>query len=119
LDDRARGVFTGRVVVAKGADGTDAKQVNNSLLLSDRAVANTRPQLEIYADDVKCSHGATVGQLDDEALFYLAARGLGPSQAQALLTYGFAGEVLDTVSIAPLREALQTRVRAWLEGASL
>ena len=98
LDGHARSVFTGKVIVREGAMGTDSDQSNRNLLLSDDAIANTRPQLEIYADDVKCAHGATVGQLDEEALFYLRQRGLSPAQAQALLVEAFAGEIVGTVA---------------------
>jgi Fe-S cluster assembly scaffold protein SufB len=93
LGDSSRGVFTGRVIVAEGASQTLAEQYNPNLLLSDRSRAVTRPQLEIYNDDVECSHGATVGQLDDDALFYLRARGLSKSLALRILTSAFVGEV--------------------------
>lgn len=103
LDGAARGVFTGRVVVHKDAQRTDAAQINHNLLLSRAAEVDTRPQLEIYADDVKCSHGATVGQLDENMLFYLRARGLEESHARDLLTYAFAAEVLERIRIRSLR----------------
>ena len=113
LADRARGVFTGRVVVAEDAQKTDAQQSNKNLLLSDEAMANTRPQLEIYADDVKCSHGATVGQLDHDAVFYLRSRGLSEEQTRGLLTYAFANEI---VHQAPewCRDGLETALWEWL-----
>jgi Fe-S cluster assembly protein SufD len=97
LDGHARSVFTGKVVVRKDAQGTDSEQSNRNLLLSDDAIANTRPQLEIYADDVKCAHGATIGKLDEDSLFYLRQRGLDPAQARALLMGAFAGEVVDGI----------------------
>lgn len=118
LDDKARGVFTGRVEVAKDAQRTDAGQSSASLLLSDEAVANARPQLVIHADDVKCSHGATVGKLDDDAMFYLQQRGLSASEARQLLVQGFASEVLHALPDDPIRETLIARVIAWLEGPS-
>ena len=115
LADTSRGVFTGKVVVREDAQRIDSAQENNTLLLSDDAIANSRPQLEIYADDVKCSHGATVGQLDPEAEFYLRSRGLSAAEARTLLTFAFANEVLSTLPEDDLRAWLQDRVRAWLE----
>ena len=106
LDGRARGVFNGRVKVHPDAQKTDAHQSNNNLLLSRDAEIDTKPELEIYADDVKCSHGATVGQLDEHSLYYLRSRGIGENQARGLLTFGFAREVLDRVGLAPLRDKL-------------
>ena len=106
LDGRSRGVFNGRVKVHPDAQKTDARQSNNNLLLSRDAEIDTKPELEIYADDVKCSHGATVGQLDEHALFYLRSRGIGEDQARGLLTYGFARDILDRVDLAPLRHKL-------------
>jgi Fe-S cluster assembly protein SufD len=94
LDGRARGVFDGRIIVRRGAQKTDAHQTNKNLLLSDGVEVDSKPQLEIFADDVKCSHGAADGQLADEALFYLRSRGLGENTARALLTYRFASEVV-------------------------
>lgn len=102
-----RTVFSGRVLVRPDAQKTDAKQSSQNLLLTEHAWADTRPQLEIFADDVKCAHGATVGQLDEEALFYLRARGVGAMDAQAMLTEAFAGEVLDQAPVAVLRPALR------------
>lgn len=101
--DAAKGVFTGRILVREGAQKTDAFQRSDALLLSAQAEADARPQLEIYADDVKCSHGATVGQLDDDAVFYLRTRGISEPLARDLLTYAFAREVLDRVRLDPLR----------------
>jgi Fe-S cluster assembly protein SufD len=106
LDGRARGVFNGRVKVHPDAQKTDARQTNKNLLLSRDAEIDTKPELEIYADDVKCSHGATVGQLDEQTLYYLRSRGIGEAQARNLLTYGFAKDILDRIDLAPLREKL-------------
>lgn len=106
LDGSSRGAFTGRVLVAPGAVGTDAAQANHNLLLSREAEVDTRPQLEIYADDVKCSHGATVGQIDENMLFYLRSRGVGQDLARNLLLHGFAHEVLEKISVAALRDRL-------------
>ena len=90
----------------KDAQKTDARQTNKNLLLSENAVVNTKPQLEIHADDVKCSHGSTIGQLDKDALFYLRSRGLGPAEAQSLLSYAFASDLVGRMRIAPLRARL-------------
>src|SRR6267143_2021014 len=90
LDDKSKGVFHGRILVQPVAQKTDAKQTNKNILLSDEATADTKPQLEIYADDVKCTHGATVGQLDEDAIYYLRSRGIGLPEARGLLTYAFA-----------------------------
>ena len=114
LDDKARGVFTGRIIVRPGAQKTDSKQTNNNLLLSGHAHADSQPQLEIYADDVKCTHGSTVGPLDPRALFYLRSRGVGEDDARRLLTYGFAAEILGRMEIAPLRAQLDAIVRGRL-----
>ncbi len=103
IDGSARGVFTGRILVAQDAQRTDAMQRCDNLLLSRLAEADARPELEIYADDVKCAHGATVGQLDEDALFYLRSRGVDAVHARQLLTYAFAAEVLDRIAHAPLR----------------
>src|SRR5690606_6336341 len=94
LADTARGVFGGRILVSPGADGTDAVQRSDSLLLSRMAKADARPELEIYADDVKCAHGATVGQIDEESMFYLRCRGLDEVHARSVLTYAFAAQAL-------------------------
>jgi Fe-S cluster assembly protein SufD len=102
LGDRARCVFNGKAIVHKGADGTDARQANHNLLLSDKAEIDTKPELEIYADDVKCSHGATVGQLDKKALFYLRSRGLDREEAARILTRAFAAVI---VARAPVQNA--------------
>lgn len=111
LDGRARSVFSGRIIVRPGAQRTDSKQTNNNLLLSSDAHADSQPQLEIYADDVKCTHGSTTGPLDEKALFYLRSRGVGADMARRLLTYGFAAEILDRMEVRPLRERLDALVR--------
>ncbi len=104
LTDRARAVFDGRVVVAPGAIGTDARQTNRNLLLSDAARVHTKPRLEINADDVRCAHGAAIGRLDEEALFYLRSRGLGRMDSRQLLLRAFAGEVVERVPVPAVRE---------------
>jgi len=114
LDGRARAVFTGRVVVHPDAQQTDAEQLNNNLLLSRDAEVDTKPQLEIYADDVKCSHGATVGQLDPDELFYLQARAIDETTARDLLTYAFANDVLTRFKLQPIRAALEHRLTSRL-----
>jgi Fe-S cluster assembly protein SufD len=111
LDGAARGVFSGRIVVRPGAQRTDSKQTNHNLVLSEEARADSQPQLEIYADDVKCTHGATLGPLDAKELFYLQSRGLAPAEARALLTYGFGAEILGRMRHAGLRDAFDRRVR--------
>lgn len=116
LDDYARGVFHGHIHVMRDAQRTVAYQSNRNVLLTDKAVINTKPFLEIYADDVKCSHGATVGQLDAEALFYLRARGIDESNARLLLMYAFAAEVLDHISISTLQDRLDDLVKKRLRG---
>lgn len=107
LDDSSRGVFDGRIFVKEGAQKTDAVQTNRNLLLCDDAVSYAKPQLEIYADDVKCTHGATTGQLDEEMLFYLLSRGYDVKAAKAELTYAFAAELIDEIAIEPLRDLLR------------
>jgi Fe-S cluster assembly protein SufD len=111
LEDRSRAVFNGKVFVKPEAQKTDAKQTNRNLLLSDAARVNTKPQLEIFADDVKCTHGATVGRLDDIALFYARSRGVPAAEALRLLTYAFAAEVIAEVTLDPVREELENLVR--------
>jgi len=106
LDGRSRAVFNGKVFVREGALLTDARQLNKNLLLSSDAHVDTKPQLEIFADDVKCAHGATVGQLEDEELFYLASRGIPPERARALLTFGFAEDVISKIKLKSVREHL-------------
>jgi Fe-S cluster assembly protein SufD len=119
LDDQARGVFQGCIYVAKGADGADGHMTNKTLLLSDRAEIDSKPQLEIYADDVKCAHGATAGELEEEALFYMRARGIPETQARAMLVEGFLGEVFEDMSRQDLAEILRARVASWLRAAGL
>ena len=116
LDDQSRGVFHGRILVQPVAQKTDAKQTNKNLILSDNATANTKPQLEIYADDVKCTHGATIGELDDDAIFYLRARGLDTKTARRMLMHGFAGEIVDRIQHDGIREELDELVWNRLEG---
>jgi len=118
LDGASHAVFNGKVFVRPEAQKTDAKQTNRNLLLSDRAKVDTKPQLEIFADDVKCTHGATVGRLDEIAYFYLQSRGIPRGQAQRLLTYAFAAEVVNEVASAPVREALDRLIRARLDEAA-
>lgn len=115
LTDHSKGVFHGRIRVRAGAQKTDAKQTNKNLLLSDYATINTKPQLEIHADDVKCTHGATVGQLDEEAIFYLRSRALGADTARQMLIHAFAGEIIDRVRCPPLRAELDQLVWERLE----
>ena len=103
LDGQSSAVFNGKIIVRKDAQKTDAKQTNKNLVLSEGATINTKPQLEIFADDVRCTHGATVGQLDQEAIFYLQSRGIGREDARALLTYAFAEEMLDSIRDEPFR----------------
>ncbi len=115
LGDRSRGVFHGRILVQPEAQKTDAKQTNKNLLLSDQATINTKPQLEIYADDVKCTHGATVGQLNEESIFYLRARGIGKDTARRILIHAFAGEILERIKCDPVRNVLDRRIWDRLE----
>jgi Fe-S cluster assembly protein SufD len=107
LDGKARSIFNGLIHVHPGAQKTDAKQSNRNLLLSRDAVANSNPQLEIYADDVKCTHGSTVGQLDDDAVFYLRSRGIGVEAARSLLTYAFASDIVERIKVEPVRRDLE------------
>ncbi len=106
LDGRARGVFNGKIYVHKPAQKTDARQTNKNLLLSENALINTKPQLEIYADDVKCTHGSTVGQLDKDAIFYLRSRGIGLGAARSLLTYAFASDIVNRIKVEAIRVEL-------------
>jgi Fe-S cluster assembly protein SufD len=108
LAGKAKAVFNGRIIVRLDAQKTDAKQTNRALLLSDDATINSNPQLEIFADDVKCTHGAAVGQLDEEAMFYLQARGLNRVEARDMLLHAFAGEVMEGLKIPALREQIET-----------
>ena len=107
LDGASHGVFNGKVYVHPEAQKTDGKQTNNTLLLSERAQIDTKPQLEIFADDVKCTHGATVGRLDETSLFYMKSRGINARTARELLTYAFAADVLETIELAEVREGLE------------
>ena len=116
LDGHGRGVFHGLVVVRPGAQKTDAVQSNRNLLLSKDALVSSTPQLEILADDVKCKHGSTTGQLDAAAVFYLRSRGLGEPEARGLLTHAFAGELVRRIGIAPLRAAVLAELGARLGG---
>ena len=122
LAGTSRGVFNGQAIVFVGADGTDANQANHNLLLSNGAEIDTKPELEIYADDVKCSHGATVGQLDENSLYYLRTRGLKTDEARALLTRAFAAEILDGLAIDAadgfLRTCVDRKMSELLGGAS-
>ena len=104
MDDKSTGVFSGKIFVRQDAQKTNAYQINNNILLSDNATVNTKPQLEIFADDVKCSHGCTVGRLDEEALFYLRTRGISKEHAQAMLLEAFAATVIEQIKIEPLRK---------------
>ena len=113
LDGRSRGVFHGRIIVHKDAQKTDAKQTNRNLLLSDQAQIDTKPQLEIYADDVKCTHGATIGQLDENAIFYLRSRGISLESARALLLFAFTSEILERVKVEQIRNYLEGLVKNW------
>jgi Fe-S cluster assembly protein SufD len=115
LDDQAHGVFHGRIVVHKDAQKTDAKQTNRNLLLSDSAQIDTKPQLEIYADDVKCTHGATIGQIEENALFYLRSRGIEEIAARRLLIMAFAGECLDRMKVGTAREHAEVLIQEHLQ----
>lgn len=119
LDGESHGVFSGRIIVHKDAQKTDAKQTNKNLLLSQEAQIDSKPQLEIYADDVKCTHGATIGQIDSDAIFYLRSRGIAEDAARALLLFGFAGESLDRMKAEPIRAYLATLVAQWLPEGKL
>ena len=116
LDDEASAVFNGHILVRKDAQKTNAYQTNRNILLTDKATANARPFLEIYADDVKCSHGATVGQLDNEAMFYIRSRGICMASARLLLMYAFAAEVIHKISIGPLLDRIDEMVKQRLRG---
>jgi Fe-S cluster assembly protein SufD len=114
LAENARGVFNGKIIVRPDAQKTDAKQTNKALLLSDDANINSKPELEIFANDVKCTHGAAIGQLDEAAMFYLRSRGLGVSESRAMLVRAFAGDILNRVKIEPVREYLEQILTARL-----
>ena len=115
LNGRSRGVFQGRIEVARDAQKTDGYQMNQALLLSPDAEIDTKPELEIYADDVKCSHGATVGELDAEQLFYLRSRGVPESDARSILVRAFLIEALDAVAYDAIRALLEQKIDAWWE----
>jgi Fe-S cluster assembly protein SufD len=115
LDGTSRGVFNGKIFVRKDAQKTDAKQTNKTLLLSDHATIDTKPQLEIFADDVKCTHGATVGYLDDEQMFYLRSRGIGQETAKDILTFAFAVDVIRRIHVEPLRDKLEGMIHERLQ----
>ena len=117
MADQARAVFNGKIIVALDAQKTDAKQTNKALLLSEDAQINTKPELEIFADDVKCTHGATVGQLDDEALFYLRSRGLSKEQSRNLLIHAFASDLLNRIRVEPIRVQLDSLLLQQLPGS--
>jgi Fe-S cluster assembly protein SufD len=119
LDGKSKGVFNGKIFVRPDAQKTDAKQTNNTLLLSDDATINTKPQLEIFADDVKCTHGATVGQLDAEQVFYLRSRGIGELAAKDILTFAFASDVVARVHVEPLKRQLEALVHERLDQGRL
>ncbi len=107
LDGRSRGVFDGKIVVRKDAQKTLSRQTNNNLLLTSDAIVDSKPQLEIHADDVKCNHGSTIGQLDEEALFYLQSRGIGRTEARNILTFAFGAEITERLKVATVRERLE------------
>jgi Fe-S cluster assembly protein SufD len=114
LDDEAHGVFQGRIIVRRHAQKTDGKMMTQCLLLSERAEADNKPELEIFADDVQCGHGATAGALDEELKFYLMARGIPRAQAEAMLIQAFLGEAIEGIEHAGLRETLIENVATWL-----
>jgi len=118
LDGRSQGVFHGRIIVRPEAQKTDAVQRNKNLLLSDAASVNTKPQLEIYADDVRCTHGATVGQVDPDAVFYLRSRGIALDAARNLLTYAFTGDIIGKIRIEPIRSGLEKALFEYLAGGT-
>lgn len=115
IADKARGVFQGKIIVARDAQRTDGYQLSQGLLLSPTAEVDTKPELEIYADDVKCSHGATIGALDDDAIFYLRTRGIPLGEAKSLLVGAFVGDVLEQIDNESVREALTAHVHSWLD----
>ena len=115
---KARGVFQGKIIVHPGAQQTDGRMLNKTLLLSDKAEIDSKPELEIYADDVQCAHGATAGELDAEALFYLRARGIPEERARALLVEAFLADVIELCPVADLRHVLRSTAGDWLAAAS-
>lgn len=118
LDGRASAVFNGRIIVRKDAQKTDSKQTNKNLVLSNEAVINTKPELQILADDVRCTHGATIGQIDPEAMFYLQSRGIPKREARSLLTFAFAQDILDRIKVPALRESLGRMLFEKLRGVA-
>jgi Fe-S cluster assembly protein SufD len=118
-DGNGRGVFNGKILVEKDAQKIEALQSSKNLLLSDGAEIDTKPELEIYADDVKCAHGATVGRLDEDAFFYLRSRGIDEHDARGILTFAFAADISDNIVIAPLREWLERLIQARTHTASV
>lgn len=119
LDDHSRGVFAGRIVVHPGAQQTDAKQTNRNMLLSDEARVNAKPQLEIYADDVKCTHGATTGQVDEDMVFYLRSRGIDAKTARALMIFAFAAETFERIDLAPVEQLFKRELLKRLPEANV
>ncbi|NJO54310.1 MAG: Fe-S cluster assembly protein SufD, partial [Bacteroidales bacterium] len=117
LDGTAHGVFQGKIIVEAQAQKTDGRMASNALILSEGAEMDNKPELEIYADDVQCGHGATAGSLDEELLFYLEARGIPSAEAEALLIQSFVGEIVDQVENESVREALMGDVARWLARA--
>ena len=115
VNDHSKGVFNGKIFVRQPAQKTNAFQSNKNILLSDNATVNTKPQLEIWADDVKCSHGCTTGQLDDESLFYLRSRGISEQKARNILLHAFASDVLEHVSISFLKEHVEYLIHKELD----
>ncbi len=107
LDESARGIFDGKIIVRPGAQKTVSRQTNNNLLLSETAIADSKPTLEIFNDDVKCNHGSTIGQLDEESMFYLRSRGIGETEARSLLVYAFASEIVDRMKVEAVREQVR------------
>jgi Fe-S cluster assembly protein SufD len=116
LDQTSRGIFDGTIIVRPNAQKTNSRQVNRNLLLSESAIIDSKPTLEILNDDVKCSHGSTIGQLNEEALFYLRARGIGEAQARSLLISAFASEIVDRMKIEPVREQIRRAIFRQMPG---
>ena len=119
LDGKSRGVFHGRIIVHKDAQKTDAKQTNRNLILSDSAQIDTKPQLEIYADDVKCTHGATIGQLDENAIFYIRSRGLSEESAREMLLHAFASKSLESMKVKQIRDYVERLIMGWFTKGNL
>ncbi len=118
LDGASRAVFQGKIIVRPGAQKTDGRMMSRAIMLSDEAEIDNKPELEIFADDVQCAHGATCGELDEDLLFYLKARGIPQAEAQAILLEAFVGEAVETVANETLRASLMGIARAWLGGRS-